>query len=106
MRRGTASLNRAIATDRADHDWNLGGVTIGPDAHRDAPREVDPLDLLEKSVHKVLARLLTVGHDIDVRGLLLFEGGQDCVAPGRWAPIGANARAWKRRDGDAASDRE
>ena len=39
--------------------------------------EVDALDLLQKAVHEVLARLLAVGDDVDPRVLLLLDNFQN-----------------------------
>jgi hypothetical protein len=47
-------------------------IAVVADAHRHPPTEIDTLDLLEKPVHEVLARLLAVRHDVDASVLLLL----------------------------------
>jgi hypothetical protein len=48
-------------------------VTIVADAHRDPSGKIDTLDVFEKAVHEVLARLLAVGDDIDPGVFLLLQ---------------------------------
>src|SRR6516225_2064707 len=63
------------AGDGRDHRL----VTVGTDAHLDAPREIDALDEFEKAVDEVLPRLLAVGYDVDAAVLLQLEGDEGCV---------------------------
>ena len=47
-------------------------VAVVADAHRHPPAEIDPIDMFEEAVDKVLPRLLAIGHDVDPGILLLL----------------------------------
>jgi hypothetical protein len=49
---------------------HLGLVAIIADAHRDAFREIDTLEIFEKTVDEMLARLLAIADDVNP-GILL-----------------------------------
>ena len=69
-----------VSAHGPDHDGHLGLVAVGADAHGDASAEVDAVEPLQETMDEVLAKLLSVGDDVDARRLLLLEGDQHGVA--------------------------
>ena len=78
FRRMHAALQAQLADDLRHHRL----VAVGADAHLDLVGEVDALDVFEKAVHEMLARLLAVGDDVDAGVLLLLQREQRRVGLG------------------------
>ncbi len=68
----TRPRSRSGAVDGRHHRL----VAVVADAHLDPPGEIDPLDVLEKAVHEMLARLLAVADDVDAGILLQLDREQ------------------------------
>src|SRR6516162_757904 len=74
------TVDALLASERSGNGRHFRIVAIVADAHRDAAVEINTLDVLEKAMHEVLARLLSVGDDVDTRVFLLFERQQGRIA--------------------------
>ena len=73
-------VDGALAADGAGHGRDLGLVAVGADADRLPAIEVDAVEIGEKAVHEMDARLLAVAHDVDAGVLLPLhreDGGVD-----------------------------
>jgi hypothetical protein len=68
--------------ERRDHLRDHRVVAVVADPHLHLVREVDALDLREKAVHEVLARLLAVADDVDAGVLLHLQPEQGRVGLG------------------------
>ena len=73
-------VDGALAADRAGHGRDLGLVAVGADADRLPAVEVDAVEIGEKAVDEMDARLLAVADDVDASVLLALDredGGVD-----------------------------
>ena len=66
----SARWTGALAADRAGHGRDLGLVAVGADADRLPAIEIDAVEIGEKAVDEMDARLLAVADDVDARVLL------------------------------------
>ena len=66
-------MDRALAVDRAGHGRDLGLVAVGADADRLPAVEIDAVEIGEKAVDEMDARLLAVADDVDSRILLFLH---------------------------------
>ena len=76
-------VDGALAADRAGHRRDLGLVAVGADADRLPAREIDAVEIGEKAVHEMDARLLAVADDVDAGVFLPLhreDGGVDLAA--------------------------
>ena len=73
-------VDGTLAADRAGHGRDLGLVAVGADADRLAAGEIDAVEIGEKAMDEMDARLLAVADDVDARVLLPLDredGGVD-----------------------------
>ncbi len=75
-------MDAALQPQRRHHLRHHRLVAVFADSHLDLVGEVDALDLLQKAVDKMLARLLALGHDIDAGAFLQLQHQQGRVALG------------------------
>ena len=68
------------ANHTANHGRHFRIIAIVANAHRDPAAEIDAVELFEKTVDEMLARLLAVGDDIDA-GVFLLLQPQQCRVP-------------------------
>jgi len=64
------TVDVTLTPQRSGDGRHFRVVAMVADAHCDPPGKIDTLDVLEKAVNEVLARLLAIGHDVDP-GILL-----------------------------------
>ena len=69
---------RSGAGDRRHHRL----IAVVANAHRDAPSEVDAVDVFEKAVDEMLPRLLAVGDDVDAGIFLQLQRKHRRIALG------------------------
>jgi tryptophanyl-tRNA synthetase len=70
---GLNSVDALLAAERSGDGRYFRVIAIVADSHRHSADEIDTLDVLQKAVHKMLARLLAVRDDIDPGVFLLLE---------------------------------
>ena len=75
-------VDAARQAQRPDHLRHHRVVAVVADAHLDLVLEVDALDLLQKAVHEVLARLLAVADDVEAGVFLRLDPEQRRVGLG------------------------
>ena len=69
-------MDPALQAQWRNHLRHLRVIAAVADAHGDLVLEVDALDLLQKTMHKMLARLLAVANDVQPRVFLLLDPQQ------------------------------
>ena len=79
---GLGRMHTAFETQRRDDLRHHGVIPVVANAHLHLVIEVDAFDLLQKTVHKVLARLLTVTDDVQARVFLRLDPQQRGVQLG------------------------
>ena len=67
-------MDGALAADRTGHRRDLGLVAVGSDADRLPARKIYPVEIGEKAMHEMRARLLAVAHNVDAGILLQLHG--------------------------------
>jgi hypothetical protein len=77
---GLEAMHAPPAPKRAGNNRHFRIVAVVANAHCDPAAKIDAVDLLEKTVDEVLARLLAVGDDVDARVFLLLQPQQCRVA--------------------------
>ena len=75
-------MDAALQPQRRHHLRHHRLVAISTDSHFDLVGEIDAVDLLEKSVDEVLARLLALGDDVDAGVFLQLQRQHGGVALG------------------------
>ena len=75
-------MHTAFEAQRRDDLRHHGVIPVVANAHLHLVIEVDAFDLLQKTVHKVLARLLTVTDDVQARVFLRLDPQQRGVQLG------------------------
>ena len=73
---GLRGMHAALEPQRPSHRRHHRLVAVVADAHLDTPAEIDAIDVLEKAVHEMLARLLAIGDDVDAGVLLQLDRKQ------------------------------
>ena len=79
----SSAMDGALAADRAGHGRDLGLVAVGADADRLPAVEIDAVEIGEKAVDEMDARLLAVADDVDPRILLQLDREDGRVDLGR-----------------------
>ena len=69
-------MHAALEAQRGDHLGHLRVVTVVADAHSDLVLKVDAVYLLQKTMHKVLAALLSIAHHVQPSILLRLDPQQ------------------------------
>ena len=67
------AMDGALAADRAGHGRDLGLVAVGADADHLPARKIDAVEIGEKAMDEVDARLLAVADDVDPGVLLQLD---------------------------------
>jgi hypothetical protein len=75
-------MDAALQPQRRHHLRHHRLVAILADTHLDLVGEIDALDLLQETVHEMLARLFALGDDIDAGILLQLDRQQGGVVLG------------------------
>ena len=79
---GLGRMNTAFEAQCRDDLRHHGVITVVTNAHLHLVIKVDALDLLQKTVHKVLARLLTITDDVQAGVFLCLDPQQRSVLLG------------------------
>ena len=79
---GLIGMDAALQPQRRHHLRHHRLVAVFADSHLDLVGEIDALDLLQKAVDEMLARLLALGDDVDAGVLLQLDRQQRGVALG------------------------
>jgi hypothetical protein len=79
---GFVGVDAVLQRQRRHHLRHHRLVAVLADSHLDLVGEIDALDLLQKSMHEMLTRLLALGDDVDAGVLLQLERQHGRVALG------------------------
>src|SRR5437868_1926846 len=84
-------MHWTFAAQRAGDGRHHRLVAVVADAHRHASGEIDAVNTFQKTVHKMLPRLLAVAEDVDAAILLDLQRKERRVALAFGERVGAEA---------------